>query len=187
MDRPRVRRSLIAEECPNREWTNERYPDPGGGFNMGVGHHMSVNVTADGFREALPEEDYEDDDPTLLPSDTQSITNAGVSHILNDDIDVAISDVIYWLGSPSVFEGLSNVRQDVLVQMAFQLGRSHLVGFTQTRLEILEGDWEDAAAEMRDSDWYRENSPDRAARMSDAMEDNNPANFLQAADPYEGG
>ena len=79
------------------------------------------------------------------------------------------------------------MRQDVLVQMAFQLGRSHLVVFTQTRLEILEGDWEDAAAEMRDSDWYRENSPDRAARMSDAMEDNNPANFLQAADPYEGG
>ena len=46
---------------------------------------------------------------------------------------------------------------------------------------------EGGAAEMRDSDWYRENSPDRAARMSDAMEDNNPANFLQAADPYEGG
>lgn len=105
-------------------------------------------------------------------------------------IDNAVDDVIYWLSyeghdGRAIWNSLTNVRREALMQMAFQLGRSDLLEFEDCREEIWEEDWEGAAREMRDSDWYREDSRDRAARMADAVQDNNPANFLQAEDPYD--
>ena len=76
----------------------------------------------------------------------------------------------------------------VLVQMAFQLGRPTLLEFTQTRQEILEGDWEGAADEMLDSDWASdEQTPQRARRMATAFKNNDASGWRQADDPYDGG
>ena len=70
------------------------------------------------------------------------------------------------------------------MQMAFQLGRTTLLEFEDLRQEIWDGDWEGAHDEMVDSLWHGQTS-ERCDRMADAMQDNNPANFLQADDPYD--
>lgn len=72
-------------------------------------------------------------------------------------------------GSPSQWHSLSHVRQEVLINMAFQLGRTKLCDFTQTRPHILAGDWQEAHDEMLRSEWAREDTPTRANKMADAM------------------
>lgn len=73
------------------------------------------------------------------------------------------------------------------MQMAFQLGRSSLLGFEDTRQKIWDSDWAGAGKEMRNSKWWREDTPERAERMATAFEDNDASEFRQAHDPYEGG
>ena len=50
IDRPRVRKSLIAEEGG---WYNGQRDDPGGGRTIGVGHHMKTKVTQRGYQLAM--------------------------------------------------------------------------------------------------------------------------------------
>lgn len=193
MDRARARKSLIGEECPNETWTDGRYRDPAdGNWNYGVGHHENTAITQGAYDLISPEPEEEAGNPILIPDGTVSIGNPAANRILNDDIDNAIDDVIYWLSyeghnGQQIWDGLTNVRREALMQMAFQLGRSSLLGFTDTRQEIWDGDWAGAAGEMRDSDWYEEDTPERAGRMIDAFEDNDASGWRQAEDPYDGG
>jgi lysozyme len=66
------------------------------------------------------------------------------------------------------FKDLDEVRQCVLVDMAFNLGINGLLGFKRT-IEALESEnYIIAAAEMLDSTWARQVGP-RARRLSDMM------------------
>ena len=188
MDRGTVRKSLIGEECPDQTWTNGRYPDPSGGWNYGVGHHGNTAISHDSYEAIEPPPFEPAGNPILIPEGMESIGNDAANRILDDDIDTAIDDVIYWLGSESVWEDLTDVRRGALVQMAFQLGRPSLLGFTATRQKILDGDWEGAAREMLDSNWASdEQTPQRARRMATAFENNDASGWRQAYDPYDGG
>lgn len=186
MDRGTVRKSLIGEECPGETWTNERYVTESGEVNYGVGHHENTAISQDSYEAIEPPPVEPAGNPILIPEGTESIGDDATNRILNDDIDTAIDDVIHWLGSESIWEDLSTVRRGVLVQMAFQLGRPSLLGFTGLRQEIWDGDWEGAGVEMRDSDWWREDTPERAERMAVSFEDNDDSGWRQADDPYEG-
>ena len=62
------------------------------------------------------------------------------------------------------FDELSEVRQRVLVDMAFNLGRKRLLKFRLTRAAIERRDWARAADEMVDSHWFMQVGP-RAARL----------------------
>lgn len=59
----------------------------------------------------------------------------------------------------------------IVYHMAFQLGRGSLFGFKQTRKAIKARDFKWASNEMLDSDWYREDTPRRAKRLAERMED----------------
>ena len=189
IDRPRVRKSLIAEEGG---WYNGQRDDPGGGRTIGIGHHMKTKVTPEAFRLAV---DPEYNGPArLLPPDLKSIPNPAVNRILNDDILLAVKEAREFLISPSLWEDLGDVRREVVVQMAFQMGLRKLSQFTQFRQALADRDYDKAAFEMlhsadgkRPSKWAGKDSPARARRMADAMGDNNPANFLQGHDPYNAG
>ncbi len=182
-DRPRIRKSLIAEEG---NWHNGRRPDPGGGYTIGVGHHLDTEVTQDGYRLAMNQLNY-NGGSALLPSDIQSISNPAVNQILNDDIDLGDRQAREFVISPSIWSGLGNVRREVIIQMAFQMGGDGLGKFVKFKQALLDRDYNKAYDEMIDSKWWREDSRDRAQRMANAMKYNSASYFLQGEDPYDGG
>lgn len=63
---------------------------------------------------------------------------------------------------------LDAVRQDCLVNMAFNLGVAGLLAFPKTLAAVKAGDWTAAAAEMADSTWARQVG-DRAKRLAQQM------------------
>lgn len=66
------------------------------------------------------------------------------------------------------FADLSDVRQAVIVDMHFQLGRAGFAAFTNTRAAIAAGDWRTAADEMIASRWH-EQTPTRCDRLARMM------------------
>ena len=67
------------------------------------------------------------------------------------------------------FDSLDEVRQAVLVNMAFQLGVVGLLGFRDTLNRVREGDYAGAAAAMLQSKWASQ-TPERAKRVAKQME-----------------
>lgn len=53
----------------------------------------------------------------------------------------------------SWFEGLSDVRREVVIMMIFNLGYPRFTGFKKTIAALAAGDYESAASEMLDSKW----------------------------------
>lgn len=70
---------------------------------------------------------------------------------------------------PSLYS-LSDARQRVLVNMAFNLGISRLGGFRRLRSAVAEEDFAGAAREMLDSKWARQVGL-RAHRLAKLMEE----------------
>lgn len=54
------------------------------------------------------------------------------------------------------WRSLTEVRQRVLIDMAFNLGITGLLGFHRTLACVEAGDWEGAASGMEGSKWYRQ-------------------------------
>jgi len=78
---------------------------------------------------------------------------------LADELSVRIP----WWG------GLSEVRQDVLINMAYQMGVEGLMGFKNALAAMGREDWATAEAEMLDSKWARSDSPNRAKELAMIM------------------
>lgn len=64
---------------------------------------------------------------------------------------------------------LSDLRQDVLVQMAFQMGVDGVKGFPHALMAMRCGAYREAKAHMLDSDWARTQTPARAKRLAEQM------------------
>lgn len=64
---------------------------------------------------------------------------------------------------------LDDARKSVLVGMAFQMGPSGLLGFKNTLKYVEQGNYTQAAANMRGSLWYKQ-TPNRAERLAKRME-----------------
>lgn len=80
------------------------------------------------------------------------------------DVQTAISDAEQWLGF--MFKELTSARQEVVVEMAYQLGINRLSGFVKFRGAIANEDWERARTEMLDSRWHSQ-TPARAETLAD--------------------
>jgi lysozyme len=112
--------------------------------------------------------------------DTEGIPTIGVGHNLNEGISLAVA--MFMLDDDiskhthelerahPVVKGLDQVRRDVLINMAFNLGVSRLSGFRKMWRAIHDEDWERAADEMMDSKWARQVGR-RAAELSLQMRD----------------
>jgi lysozyme len=93
------------------------------------------------------------------------ITKEKAEYLLDMDIQQAI------IGCQSRipdFEMLDEVRQAVLVNMAFQMGIKGLLEFKNTLAAIAARDWPLAAKEMLNSLWARQ-TPGRAAELVQMM------------------
>jgi len=93
------------------------------------------------------------------------ISEDEAEYLLNNDIDVVINQVIRefpWFGD------LSDARQEVILNMVFNLGLPKFKGFKNAITAMKRHDWTDASREMLDSLWSRQVG-DRAVRLSAAM------------------
>ena len=97
--------------------------------------------------------------------DTDDITHAVALSMLMGDVYGACIDA---QGLFSNFNSISYDRQEVLVNMAFNLGRTGLSRFVKMRAAIAAGDFNRAALEMANSNWYHQVG-DRAKRLVNRM------------------
>lgn len=65
-----------------------------------------------------------------------------------------------------VLDQLSPARQRVLVNMMFNMGPNRLAGFINTTAAVNMFDYQTAYVEMLDSEWAREDVPERANRLA---------------------
>jgi lysozyme len=85
---------------------------------------------------------------------------------LNSDLLQAESDARRYIGD--AWDGLSDVRKEVLTEMAFQLGAERLGGFKKLNEALRQRQWVRAQAEMLSSKWH-EQTPARAKALASRM------------------
>jgi lysozyme len=96
--------------------------------------------------------------------EAKGISEAVCAMMLDEDLSDSIKDAkTFWW-----FDLLDSVRQEVVVNMIFNLGLSRFRGFTRTINAIENNQWERAAAEMLDSKWARQVGR-RASELATAM------------------
>lgn len=94
------------------------------------------------------------------------LSKASIDFILNEDIDAKWTELVRAL--PWV-ANLNEARQHVLLNMAFNLGVSGLLGFKDTIRLVGAGKYKEAAVAMLDSKWAKQVG-DRAVRLAKMME-----------------
>ena len=97
-----------------------------------------------------------------------SITHDEAQYLLNNDITTRVESLqskLPW------FDGLSDVRKAVLLNMSFQLGITGLMGFENTLEMVKMGDYVNAADNMLKSKWAQQTSA-RANELANQMRTN---------------
>lgn len=94
----------------------------------------------------------------------RGITTEEAMMLLRNDIE----EVVSHLSKKLIWRDLSEVRQRVLADMAFQLGLEGLMKFKETLNAIHSAEYQKAAEKMRQSRWYAQ-TPKRAARLAKMM------------------
>ena len=100
----------------------------------------------------------------------RNLTDRGFS---DDEIDLMLANDIKLAEKDARslvpgFDRLDDVRQEVLVNMSFNLGYSRLAGFKKFLAAVNSNRFAEAAAEMEDSKWFRQVGQ-RGVRLRDAM------------------
>ena len=89
--------------------------------HIGIGHNIISRSLADETLDFLGIED----EPDLM---TAELNDEQCDYLLGKDLDIAIADAVSVIGE-EVFTGLTDDRQDVLVDMSFNLGRPRFSKF----------------------------------------------------------
>jgi lysozyme len=95
----------------------------------------------------------------------RGITREEAQFLLNNDIKLSVAELrvkLPW------FDRLDVVRQDILINMHFNLGWQRLSQFRNTLKAVEEGRYNDAADGMLESLWARQVGA-RAARLAESM------------------
>lgn len=101
--------------------------------------------------------------PDSVASGQRPLTRDEADRIFDEVYSLAERDARAFVGD-TTFDALSPVRQAVLTDMAYNLGRTRLSKFRKLRAAIREGDYIQAAGEMKHSLWYRQTG--RRARQN---------------------
>tara|TARA_R110000772_G_scaffold144025_1_gene253573 strand:- start:1339 stop:1938 length:600 start_codon:yes stop_codon:yes gene_type:complete len=125
----------------------ESYTDTKGILTAGIGRNLEDKGLADKYPKG-----------TKIPQEL-------ADQWFKEDFDSALQDADWFIGGAEVPE---EVRM-VVTNMALNVGRTSLGGFTETRKAMQKGDWKTMAEEMKKSDWYKE-VPNRANRLIKRIE-----------------
>jgi len=80
--------------------------------------------------------------------------------LLDRDIETAEAEARSMFPD-SKYKNFTKNRWDVLTELVFNLGLTRFRGFKRMISAIDGGDWQQAAAELEDSKWYRQVGPNR--------------------------
>lgn len=99
----------------------------------------------------------------------RNLTDNGISReeallLLSNDVGKVKAE----LSGDAVYSRLDDVRQNVLMDMAFNMGLPRLSGFKLMWAALAEGDYATAAAQMLNSTWAKQVGP-RAQRLAEMM------------------
>jgi lysozyme len=137
-----------------------KYKDSKGYWTIGIGHCIDNRITSD------PADQF------YLMSDTPIDENTAIN-LFWKDLDQVLNQLdryIYW------WKFLPEIQKRILIDMTFNLGIGNLLHFHKFLMALYDGDNSLAAAEMKDSDWFRDldklNSL-RAKTLVHWMENNN--------------
>ena len=100
--------------------------------------------------------------------DIQEINQHQADYMRDYFIDVAINDCHKIYGK-DFFLSLSDIRQEVLVNLSYNLGINRLKGFRRMNKAVLAENWPEAAAQMLDSKAARQTG-DRYKKLAGAFE-----------------
>ncbi|WP_310633728.1 glycoside hydrolase family protein [Paraburkholderia sp.] len=121
------------------------YKDTKGKLTVGVGHNLTASPLPAGW--------------------TYPLTQAQITQLLVADV----ADTLAQLDARAKWwRTLSEVRQRVVANMAFNLGVDKFLGFARAIAAMKEGGWDTAADEMQSSLWFRQVGA-RAVRLCAAM------------------
>lgn len=84
-------------------------------------------------------------------SGQQSLSNAQIDSLFNDDVNNAVSDARNLVSN---FDDIPHDKQTVVTDMVFNMGAAKFAGFKDTIAAIEDEDWQAASAGMEDSNWY---------------------------------
>lgn len=99
--------------------------------------------------------------------DDNGISEATAMFILDEDIKNTEAE----LRKFSWFEQLSDVRQEVILNLHFNIGRSSFLTFKKMIRALEYGDYLEAGEQMKDSKWYKQVGI-RAEQLVEAMQSN---------------
>lgn len=84
--------------------------------------------------------------------DDRGIEEFEASNMLCEDV----LNIYHFLLEFTWFSGLSEVRAGVVVNLAYNIGNAGLMKFSKMLKALEEEDYDKAAAELKDSKWYRQ-------------------------------
>jgi lysozyme len=139
LDRAKLRAQLIKHEGKKAKV----YKDTEGNPTVGVGFNLN-RAGAKAKIEALGL-NFEQ-----VKAGKQELSEKQISKLLEDDIDAAKDCKAVF----PKFADLSDVRQRVLADMMFNVGKGKFEGFKKMIAAVKAGNFATAADEMKDSKWY---------------------------------
>lgn len=142
---------LYETVCRDEGVKDEPYTDSTGHLTVGVGHNLSNSPI--------------DDEYPLSPERIRELYDA--------DMAIAIKDAQTYCGD-DVWNSLSPLRKEVLSNFSFNLGLPTMMKFKGVLRGLQAEDYDEAAAQMQDSLWFRQVG-DRAVRLINAMRTDDPA------------
>ena len=111
--------------------------------HIGIGHNIISRPLVEETLDFLGIED----EPDLM---TAELTDEQCEFLLGKDLDIAIADAVSVIGE-EIFDSLSDERQDVLVDMSFNLGKNRFSKFKDMIGAVQAGHFDSAADEILDS------------------------------------
>ncbi len=132
--------------------------------HIGIGHNIISRPLKD---ETLAELNIEDESDLM----TAELTDAQCEYLFFKDLDIAFNDARNAINTRPdgtltyLFEELTEERQEVLVDMSFNLGGPRFRGFKNMIRAVQNKNYDDAAAEILDSKAARD--PKTAKRYAD--------------------
>lgn len=128
------------------------YPDTDGNITIGIGDNLTDRLGVKTMEEAAK----------IYP---EGISYEEAVKNMKDFINKLIPSIR--INIP-FFDTLDDVRQSIIVNMAYNMGISKLIGFRDMLMYLKARKFGIAANEMRDSVWYRQ-VPQRAERLATMM------------------
>jgi len=128
-------------------------------LSIGIGRNLTANGLSATERATIG----------FLGSDYKKLVlnKAQVDMLFRNDVNNSVSDLRKVFKD---FDTYTDELQHVLINLMFQLGYKSFTGFKETIKHIKAKKWMEAAAELRDSELYREDTPNDAERLAKRLE-----------------